>query len=50
MTLLAHAGGPGGGRAGWAAICRMVSAVHLAGERGRPAATLDLLAPHLAGR
>ena len=49
VTLLAHAGGPGGGRAGWAAICRMVSAVHLAGERGRPTATLDLLAPHLAG-
>lgn len=37
------------GRAGWAALCRMVSSVHLAGERGRPVATLDLLAPHLAG-
>lgn len=37
------------GRAGWAAMCRMVSAVHLAGERGRPVATLDVLAPHLAG-
>ena len=49
VTLLAHAGGEGGGRAGWAAICRLVSAVHLAGERGRPVATLDLLAPHLAG-
>ena len=49
VTLLAHAGGPGGGRGGWAAICRLVSAVHLAGERGRPVATLDLLAPHLAG-
>ncbi len=40
-TLLAHAGGPAGGhgtggRAGWAALCRLVSAVHLAGERGRP--------------
>ena len=45
---LASAGGPGGGRAGWAAICRLVSAVHLAGERGRPVATLDLLAPWLA--
>ncbi len=48
------AGGPtrvtvlASGRAGWAATCRMVSAVHLAGERGRPVATLDLLAPHLA--
>ncbi|MCW2735400.1 DNA polymerase III subunit alpha [Nocardioides sp.] len=37
------------GRAGWAAVCRMISSVHLAGERGRPVATLDLLAPHLAG-
>ena len=48
VTLLASAGGPGGGRAGWAAICRLVSAVHLAGERGQPVATLDLLAPWLA--
>ena len=30
----------GGGRAGWAALCRLVSAVHLAGERGNP--VLDL--------
>lgn len=37
------------GKAGWAALCRMVSSVHLTGERGRPVATLDLLAPHLAG-
>lgn len=37
------------GRAGWAAVCRMVSAAHLAGERGRPVAGLDLLAPHLSG-
>jgi len=37
------------GKAGWAALCRMVSSVHLAGERGRPVATLELLAPHLAG-
>ncbi len=49
VTLLAHAGGPGGGRGGWAAICRLVSEVHLAGERGRPVASLDLLAPWLAG-
>lgn len=45
VTFLA--GGRAGGRAGWAAICRMVSETHLAGERGRPVATLDLLAPHL---
>ncbi len=49
VRLLAHAGGPGGGGAGWAAICRLVSQVHLAGERGRPVATLDLLAPYLEG-
>jgi error-prone DNA polymerase len=36
------------GKPGWAALCRMVSSVHLAGERGRPVATLDVLAPHLA--
>ncbi len=36
------------GQKGWAAVCRMVSATHLAGERGRPVATLDLLEPQLA--
>ena len=46
VTLLAHAGSAGG-RAGWAAICRLVSATQLAGERGRPVADLTLLAPHL---
>ena len=44
VTLLAHAGGPGGGRGGWAAICRLVSAVHLAGERGSPVLDLDAAA------
>ena len=47
VRLLAHAGGPGGGSAGWAAICRAVSETHLSGERGRPLATLERLAPHL---
>ena len=37
------------GKPGWAALCRMVSSVHLSGERGRPVATVDLLAPHLSG-
>ncbi|GAB2879351.1 DNA polymerase III subunit alpha [Nocardioides pacificus] len=41
VTLLAV------GRPGWARICRLVSATHLAGERGKPVATLDLLAEHL---
>ena len=36
------------GRDGWAAICRLVSTTHLAGERGSPVADLDLIAPHLA--
>src|SRR3954469_2573587 len=36
VTVLASADGPGGGRAGWAALCRLVSATHLAGERGLP--------------
>ncbi len=36
------------GKAGWAALCRLISATHLAGERGSPVADLDLLAPHLA--
>ncbi|GAA2117330.1 DNA polymerase III subunit alpha [Nocardioides bigeumensis] len=44
VTVLAHAGGPGGGRGGWAALCRLVSAVRLAGERGSPVLDLDELA------
>ncbi len=40
--FLATADGPGGGRAGWASLCRLVSAVQLAGERGAP--VLDLQA------
>jgi error-prone DNA polymerase len=37
-------------RKGWAAVCRLVSATHLAGERGDPVCTLDLVAEHAAGR
>ncbi len=37
------------GKAGWAAICRLVSATHLAGERGRPVTTPDLIAEHVSG-
>jgi error-prone DNA polymerase len=48
VTLLAHAGGAGAA-AGWASLCRLVSATHLAGERGQPVADLALLAPYLAG-
>ncbi|MDN5892653.1 MAG: DNA polymerase III subunit alpha [Nocardioides sp.] len=35
------------GKQGWAAICRMVSATHLTGERGRPITTPELIAEHL---
>jgi error-prone DNA polymerase len=31
---------------GWAALCRLVSATHLAGERGVPVSSLDLVAEH----
>ena len=37
-------------RRGWAAVCRLVSATHLSGERGDPVCTLDLVAEHAAGR
>src|SRR4051812_33047644 len=49
VTFLAGAAGSGGGAAGWAAVCRLVSATQLAGERGTPVLDLDLLAEHLAG-
>ncbi|MGH3444115.1 MAG: PHP domain-containing protein, partial [Nocardioidaceae bacterium] len=35
------------GRRGWAAVCRLVSATHLSGERGTPVCSLDLVAEHL---
>ena len=44
MTFLAS------GRSGWAAVCRLVSATHAAGERGTPVCTPDLVAEHVAGR
>ena len=31
---------------GWAALCRLVTATHLRGERGRPVSTVDLIADH----
>ncbi len=39
-----------GSKQGWAALCRLVSATHLAGERGTPVCTLDLVAEHVAGK
>ncbi|WP_422631818.1 PHP domain-containing protein [Pseudokineococcus basanitobsidens] len=38
--------GPG---EGWAALCRLVSATHLRGERGTPVTTADLVAEHAVG-
>jgi error-prone DNA polymerase len=37
-----------GNKAGWAALCRLVSATHLRGERGVPVTTRQLVAEHLA--
>src|SRR3954463_141304 len=34
---------------GWASVCRLVSATHLAGERGEPVTTLELVAAHARG-
>ncbi|HEY3528407.1 MAG TPA: PHP domain-containing protein, partial [Nocardioides sp.] len=48
VTFLADASHTGG-RAGWAAVCRLISAVQLAGERGAPVADLSVLAPWLEG-
>jgi error-prone DNA polymerase len=42
VTLLAQ------DKQGWAALCRLVSATHLRGERGKPVSTLDLVAEHAA--
>ncbi|MGI8993393.1 MAG: DNA polymerase III subunit alpha [Nocardioidaceae bacterium] len=43
VTLLA------GSKQGWAALCRLVSATHLRGERGKPITTRQLIADQLAG-
>ncbi len=40
---------PGQREAGWAAVCRLVSATHHAGERGTPVCTPELVAEHVAG-
>ena len=43
LTLLA------GNRAGWGALCRLISATHLRGERGEPITTPELIGAHLSG-
>jgi error-prone DNA polymerase len=37
------------GQQGWASLCRLVSAVHLEGDRGKPIATLKQIAEHSSG-
>jgi error-prone DNA polymerase len=39
----------GQGAQGWASLCRLISAAHLSGERGRPVATLAQVGAHTAG-
>jgi len=56
VTVLAHASGrtdpgdPHGARlpdgAGWARLCRLVSATHLRGQRGTPVTTAELVGEH----
>ena len=37
------------GAAGWASVCRVISAAHLTGERSRPVVTLPMLGEHAEG-
>jgi error-prone DNA polymerase len=37
------------GRPGWESLCRLVSATHLSGERGRPVTSRELIAGHATG-
>ncbi|NAZ88056.1 DNA polymerase III subunit alpha, partial [Kineococcus indalonis] len=46
-TVLAL-GAEAGAGAGWAALCRLVSATHLGGRRGRPVSSLELVSRHAA--
>ncbi len=48
-TVLALCADPSSGlpaAVGWGRLCRLVSATHLRGERGRPVSTVDLLGEH----
>ncbi|NIZ92926.1 DNA polymerase III subunit alpha [Kineococcus rubinsiae] len=40
--------GDAGAGQGWGALCELVSATHLAGERGSPVSSLELVAAHAA--
>jgi error-prone DNA polymerase len=43
VTVLARGG------AGWTSVCRLVTATHLGGDRGRPVTTVDLVGAHADG-
>lgn len=47
MTVLARGQARVGRGQGWARLCRLVTATHLAGERGEPVTSLDLVAEHV---
>ncbi len=49
VTVLALGADDAGAGRGWAALCRLVSATHLGGERGTPVSSLDLVAAHAGG-
>jgi error-prone DNA polymerase len=49
VTVLALAADPGAGLLpgqGWARLCRLVTATHLRGERGRPVSSIDVIVEH----
>ncbi|WP_432541173.1 DNA polymerase III subunit alpha [Kineococcus sp. SYSU DK002] len=48
-TVLALGAGDCGAGNGWAALCRLVSATHLGGERGKPVSSLELVGSHADG-
>ena len=50
VTVLARGSSTGlAPGAGWAALCRLVTATHLRGERGNPVTTASLVAEHADG-
>ena len=50
VTVLARGGAVGlPSGAGWARLCRLITATHLRGTRGRPVATRAAIAEHAAG-
>ncbi|GAA0324103.1 DNA polymerase III subunit alpha [Kineococcus aurantiacus] len=46
VTVLALGAADAGAGAGWAALCRLVSATHLGGRRGKPVSSVELVAGH----